>query len=427
MNREAPVTAEMQSFMLQILDTITEGVLALDATHAITYANRAACYLLGYGADELITQNLHTCLQARRRDGSPYPAAESPFAWLARGGAFCFIEDVFWHKDGHALDVELTANPLPAQGGAIVIFRDIAERKGSQAALLKAFQDLDALNLRLDKAHGQLLQNEKLASVGQLAAGMAHEINNPIGFVSSNLSSLEKHVHALLRLIEHYEALEQDGSIPAERLAPLALLKQSIDYAYLRDDVQDLLSESRQGVERVRKIVKSLKDFSREGNEYQWSEIDLHHCLESTLDVLSREFSGRCELQRDYGDIPGVFCLASEINQVLMSVLLNAAQAIADRGRITLRTKRDGEFVVIEIQDTGCGIAADNMPHIFDPFFTTRPVGAGSGLGLSVAYGTVQRHGGDIKIDSAPGAGTTVRIILPIKPRHPPHTGEGAP
>ncbi|GAB2883376.1 hypothetical protein GCM10027046_09870 [Uliginosibacterium flavum] len=400
-----------------LLDTLSEGVLVLDACHTITYSNRAARYLLGYSNAELVGQSLHAHLQSRHRDGTPYPVNESPFSWLHRGGAFCFIEDVFWHKNGSPLDVEITANPLsePAPG-AIVVFRDIAERKNSQAKLLKAFQDLDALNLRLDKAHGQLLQNEKLASVGQLAAGMAHEINNPIGFVSSNLNSLEKHVQALLRLVDHYERLEQDGYIPVAKCEALTLLKQSIDFRYLRDDVQDLLCESRQGVERVRKIVKSLKDFSREGNEYQWSEIDLHHCLESTLDVLSREFNGRCELLRDYGEIPHVFCLASEINQVLMSVLLNAAQAIGERGTISISTHREQDNAIIEITDTGCGIVPEAMPHIFDPFFTTKTIGAGTGLGLSVAYGTIQRHGGNIEIDSSPGKGSTVRISLPIKP-----------
>jgi two-component system, NtrC family, sensor kinase len=402
-------------FMDLLLDTLTEGVLVLDARQHITYTNRAARYMLGYTDAALLGQNLHDFLQAQRRDGTPFPVAESPFSWLRRGGAFCFIESIFWHQDGHALDVEVTATPLNTGDGAIVVFRDIAERKESQATLLKAFQDLDALNKRLDKAHGQLLQNEKLASVGQLAAGMAHEINNPIGFVSSNLGSLDKHVHALLRLIEHYEALEHDGSIASEKLAALALLKQSIDYDYLREDVRDLLNESRQGVERVRKIVKSLKDFAREGNEYQWSEVDLHHCLESTLDVLNREFVDRCEIHRDYGDIPHVLCLASEINQVLMSVLLNAAQAINGHGSISLRTRQHDGKVAITITDTGSGIPEDVMPKIFDPFFTTKAVGAGSGLGLSVAYGSLKRHDGDIKIDSVPGQGTTVCITLPIK------------
>lgn len=412
----------------QLLDTLSEGVLTLDANNVITSSNRAARYMLGYSEAELIGQNLHSFLQAQRRDGSPYPAAESPFAWLVRGGAFCLIEDIFWHKAGHALDVEITANPATADGrGAIVVFRDIAERKTSQSTLLKAYQDLDTLNQRLEKAHGQLLQNEKLASVGQLAAGMAHEINNPIGFVSSNLGSLEKHVHALLRLIDYYAVLETEISFPADKLDALALLKQSIDFDYLREDVQDLLKESRQGVERVRKIVKSLKDFSREGTEYQWSETDLHHSLESTLDVLSREFGERCEIHRDYGDIPHVFCLASEINQVLMSVLLNAAQAIDEQGQIRIKTSREADRVHIDIHDTGCGITPEALQHIFDPFFSTKGVGSGSGLGLSVAYGSIQRHGGDITIESTPGEGTLVRISLPIQPGHAANGPEEAP
>lgn len=416
-----PLLIPPGSLQASLLDTLTEGVLLIDGAHQIHYANRAARCLLGYAQEELCGHNLHSQLQPRQRDGSAYPPGQSPFAWLERGGAFCFIEDILWHRAGHAIDVELTANPLDAaqpELGAIIVFREIAERKANQAALLKAFQDLDSLNARLEKAHGQLLQNEKLASVGQLAAGMAHEINNPIGFVSSNLGSLDKHVHGLLRLLDHYTLLEKEGAIAADKLPGLGLIKENIDFDYLREDVQALLSESRQGVERVRKIVKSLKDFSREGNEYQWSEIDIHHSLESTLDVLSREFAGRCQIERDYGQIPPVFCLGSEINQVFMSVLLNAAQAIETQGWIRLHTAREGEQVLIEISDNGCGISAETLPHVFDPFFTTRAIGSGSGLGLSVAYGTVQRHGGDIQISSEPGQGCCVRILLPIQPAH---------
>lgn len=419
----------MKSVPELLLDTLSEGVLTLDGSNVISACNRAARYMLGYSETELLGQNLHSLLQAQRRDGSPYPPDESPFAWLARGGAFCFIEDIFWHKAGHLLDVEITANPInPAAPGtgSIVVFRDIAERKTSQATLLKAYQDLDSLNQRLEKAHGQLLQNEKLASVGQLAAGMAHEINNPIGFVSSNLGSLEKHVHALLQLIDCYVALESECALPADKREALARIKHAIDFDYLRDDVRDLINESRQGIERVRNIVKSLKDFSHEGTEYQWAETDLHHCLESTLDVLSREFRDRCEIHRDYGEIPRVFCLASEINQVLMSVLLNAAQAISSHGQITIRTSREADRVHIDISDTGCGIAPDAMQHIFDPFFTTKGIGAGSGLGLSVAYGTVQRHGGHITLSSTPGIGTQVRITLPIQPGGQANPGEAA-
>lgn len=415
-----PTFQDSQQFEQQALDTISEGILGLNEHNHICFANRAAIHLLGWSREELMGQEQHALLQAKHRDSSPYPAEQSPLAWLKRGGAFCFIEEVFWRKDGHAIDVEMTGMPLNTNSStacAILSFRDISERKASQSTLLKAFQDLDALNLRLEKAHGQLLQNEKLASVGQLAAGMAHEINNPIGFVSSNLSSLEKHMHALLRLLDHYATLEEDGSILPEKLASLRTLKKSIEFDYLHDDVQDLLHESRQGVERVRKIVKSLKDFSNEGNEYQWAEVDLHHCLESTLDVLSREFDGRIELHRQYGTLPPVFCLASEVNQVLMSVLLNAAQAIDTHGTITLRTLLEDGRAVIEIKDSGTGIAPDVLPHIFDPFFTTRPVGQGTGLGLSVAYGTIKRHGGDIQISSQPGQGTLVRIFLPINPR----------
>jgi two-component system, NtrC family, sensor kinase len=420
---EASSTSQQTGAAL-VLEAMSEGVLGLDRERRITSANRAAQRMLGWTKDDLVGQKLHALLQSQRKDGSPSPESESPLAWLDKGGALYYIEDVFWCKNGCPLDVEISAAVLPEpESGtyAMVVINDISEHKENQSTLLKAFENLEAVNRSLEKAHSQLLQSEKLAAVGQLAAGMAHEINNPIGFVSSNLGSLDKYVSALLRLIDHYEILENDGGILPERMEALNILKKSIEFQYIREDVPELLHESRLGVERIRKIVKSLKDFSHEDSEYQWAETELHRCLDATLDVVRSEFENKCEIHCDYGEIPLVYCLASEINQVFMSVLLNAAQAIEDHGDVHIRTRVDGTRVVIEISDTGCGIPPEIQRRIFDPFFTTKPIGQGSGLGLSEAYGTVQRHGGSIEIDSAPGKGTTVRIFLPVRPYEPVH------
>ena len=268
---------------------------------------------------------------------------------------------------------------------------------------------------QLEEAHNQVLQSEKLASIGQLAAGVAHEINNPIGFVNCNLGTLERHVDGLLRLIDaHERAAEAPGDSAAR--AAVAQLERELELNYLRDDVRDLMRESRDGLDRVKRIVQDLKDFSRVG-ETDWQAADLHACLDSTLNVVWNEIKYRAEVVKHFGHLPEVECMPSQLNQVFMNLLVNAAQAIQGRGTITICTGADeaaGE-VWVSIADTGGGIAPEHLHRIFDPFFTTKPVGQGTGLGLSVSYSIVQKHGGRIEVDSRVGEGTCFRLRLPMR------------
>jgi len=264
----------------------------------------------------------------------------------------------------------------------------------------------------LARVQVQLAQAEKLAAVGQLAAGVAHEINNPVGFVSSNLGTLKRYVDSLFEALAAYEASE--SALPETTRAALAGLKQRIDLAFLREDVGTLITESTQGLQRVSRIVQDLKDFSQlDKAELQWA--NLEHGLDSTLNVVANELKYKADIVKEYGGIPAVECIAAQINQVFMNLLVNAAQAIAERGSITIRTRLAGQdHVCIEVADTGCGIRPEHLKRIFDPFFTTRPVGKGTGLGLSLAYGIIQKHGGSIGVSSEPGVGTTFLITLPI-------------
>lgn len=265
----------------------------------------------------------------------------------------------------------------------------------------------------LARAQSQLVQAEKLAAIGQLAAGIAHEINNPVGFVNSNLGTLKHYVDNLLEVLAAYESSERE--LGSETRNALAELKQRIDLAFLREDAGTLIAESAQGLQRVTHIVQDLKDFSQiDKSEMQWA--NLEQGLDSTLNVLANELKYKAEVVKEYGGIPAVECIASQINQVFMHLLVNAVQAIAERGSITVRTAQpDDDHVRIDIADTGCGIRPEHLKRIFDPFFTTRPVGKGTGLGLSHAYGIVQKHGGSIEVNSEPGLGTTFRITLPIR------------
>lgn len=277
-----------------------------------------------------------------------------------------------------------------------------------QAARIQSLSDM---NKKLAEAQGQLLQSEKMASIGHLAAGVAHEINNPIGFVYSNLGSLEKYIKELFAVLDGYEQAQGD---PA-KLAEVEALKKKVDMGYLKEDVPALMNESRDGISRVKKIVQNLKDFSHvdTSNELQWT--NLHSGIDSTLNIVWNEIKYKAEVNKTYGDIPDIKCLPSELNQVFMNMLVNAAHAIDERGVITIRTGREGDQVWVEIADNGKGIKAEHIKRIFDPFFTTKPVGKGTGLGLSLSYSIVQKHNGHIDVNSEVGKGTAFRVWLPIQ------------
>lgn len=272
---------------------------------------------------------------------------------------------------------------------------------------------LSRLNSQLESAQLHLLQTEKLAAIGQLAAGMAHAINNPIGFILCNLGTLEGYFGELLRMLDAYEGL--NPHLPAEqRLATLYRLKQRTDLPYLRQDVAQLIGESRTGIERVRQIVQNLRDFSRVDHSNQWQAANLEQGLDATLDMLASEFPAGTRVVRQYGQIPEVECLPSQLNQVFLNLLLNAGQAIAGDGLIQVRSGREGERVWIEIEDNGGGIAEEHRSRICEPFFSTKPVGQGSGLGLAVVFGILQSHHGELQVHSAIGQGSRFRLCLPI-------------
>jgi two-component system NtrC family sensor kinase len=281
--------------------------------------------------------------------------------------------------------------------------------------LTRSNDALTHLNQTLRHTQEQLIQSEKLASIGQLAAGVAHEINNPVGYVFSNFSSLERYLGDLFRMLAAYEAAEgQLAGTPAA--ATLAALRQEIELEYLKDDVPALMAESREGISRVRKIVQDLKDFSHVDARKEWEWSDLHKGLDSTLNIVNNEIKYKADVVKEYGTLPLVQCLASELNQVFMNLLVNAAHAIdKPRGTIHLRTGCTGPQVWVEVEDDGSGIAPDHLTRIFDPFFTTKPVGKGTGLGLSLSYGIVQKHGGRIEVDSVVGRGTRFRVVLPVE------------
>lgn len=290
-----------------------------------------------------------------------------------------------------------------------------SELAAQNLRLQQAYDELKDSHQRLAETQAQLLQSEKMASVGVLAAGVAHEINNPIGFVSSNLASLEEYVTQLIAVITAYAPADRLlGEAAPHLLQAIEQAKARAELDFLKEDLPALLGESRDGLARVTKIVQDLKDFSHVG-EPVWQLAYLNDELDSTLNIVAHEIKYKATLSKDYGTIPEIECLPMELNQVFVNLLVNAGQAIAERGKIHVATGVDKDEVWVEIADSGSGIAPEHLAHIFDPFFTTKPVGVGTGLGLSLSYATVQKHHGRIEVRSTPGAGTTFRVRLPLR------------
>ncbi len=281
---------------------------------------------------------------------------------------------------------------------------------------------------RLEDTQTQMIQSEKMASIGQLAAGVAHEINNPTGYVSSNLKTLCDYQKDIGHLIEKYQSLVErfsngkgkralDGD-DIKAIEAIKAFEEDIDIGFLLEDIDDLIGDCREGADRIKKIVQDLKDFAHPGED-KLQSMDINRGLESTLNVVNNEVKYKATVHKDFGDIPMVKAYPQQLNQVFMNILVNAAQAIEKKGDIFIVTRTKDDCVEIGISDTGCGIDPKHITRIFDPFFTTKDVGKGTGLGMNIAYNIVKKHEGTIDVRSKPGKGTHFTIRIPTEKVRP--------
>jgi signal transduction histidine kinase len=261
--------------------------------------------------------------------------------------------------------------------------------------------------VKLDEATKRLVQSEKLASLGELAAGVAHEINNPVGYVSSNLTTLQKYLAVYEKVLD----------APAADSSEMAALKKKLNYAFIRDDLQNLVKETQEGVGRVKTIIQDLKDYARTNAATHYVASDIQVGLKSTLNIARIQLKNKTDVRLELGKLPLVECAPAQIDQVFLNLIVNAAQAMPEgkMGLIDIRTDCNDKLVWIEVKDNGSGIPPDVLKKIFDPFFTTKDPGTGTGLGLSVSQNIIQQHGGTLTVDSTVGVGTTFKITLPIK------------
>jgi signal transduction histidine kinase/DNA-binding response OmpR family regulator len=351
-----------------------------------------------------------------------------------------FFIDRFQDEKGNAVIKEHTALPVMDDDGRVmtvtVVSRDVTEShqrneeiKNLNEKLRKISSELIKKNLKLEKAlenlertQAQMLRSEKMASIGQLAAGVAHEINNPTGFVSSNLQTLSDYQQDFSQLIEEYQQLKTTlRGLPADQLpqsvsdllTQVETTEENVDIAYIKEDVNDLISDCREGTERIKKIVQDLKHFAHPGED-KLKETDINSGIVSTLNVAKNELKYKATIVKDLGQVPIIQAHPQQLNQVFMNILVNAAQAIEKTGEIHITTATVDGMVEIRISDTGCGIPKENLNKIFDPFFTTKDVGKGTGLGMNIAYNIINKHDGDIQVESELGKGTTFIMRLPV-------------
>jgi signal transduction histidine kinase len=290
-----------------------------------------------------------------------------------------YTESVLRNAEGREIPVAVTSQMLP-------------DRRGLDFAHLVVIRDLrEVAALR-----SQLVTSGRLAAIGQLAAGIAHEINNPMAFVRTNLS--------LLR--EHWESLQKDPMPDPEERSRVFV------------EGEELLEESLEGVARACAIVRDINNFSHAGSGRR-EHVDLHALLQNVLRVAAPHLHGSLDVECDFAPVPTAWGASQELKQVFLNLVLNAAQAMGSEGRLRVTTRREAEHVLVQVSDNGCGIPEGSMEKVFDPFFTTKPVGEGTGLGLFISYQIVRNHGGDLTVESNPGDGTTVTVRLPVRPTHP--------
>ncbi|HCU92821.1 MAG TPA: hypothetical protein DHU96_08805, partial [Actinobacteria bacterium] len=428
-----------------IFENAAEGIFQSTCGGRFLSCNPAAATILGYATPEDLIESVVDI----ERQLYVRPERRRELCGLLRQGrSVKNFEVEFYRKDGTRQWVLLNIRPVLNEQGEILyvdgIIQDIAERKRAEMALQALNEELEqrvevrtgeleqanhelrqltsgleSALTELKSAQSRILQQEKMASIGQLAAGVAHEINNPMGFIISNLNSLRKYTEKIATFMDLQAGavevlLTRSGG--KDITDNLEKQKNVLKLDFIMEDLGQLIKESLEGAERVKTIVQNLKSFSRlDESEFKIAEIN--EGIENTINMVWNEIKYKAVLKKEYGNIPQIYCNLGQLNQVFMNLLVNAAQSIETQGEFGVKTSSDDENVSITISDTGSGIPAENLSRIFEPFFTTKEVGQGTGLGLSIAYDIVKKHYGEFHVQSEVGKGTTFTINLPIAGR----------
>ena len=436
----ANILIESRNKLKIVFDSLQEEIVAIDDKFRIVSVNNAFLKNTGTTFKEIIGKY---CFKDENGSNIPVCGREvkSLVKKVIESGMPQHSLDTYADKYGEKRYKRMNCLPVKDEAGKIfqlvIVLKDITDDKIKEEkikALNKRLQEtsdeikvkneeLEYTLKRLKDTQAQILQAEKMASVGQLAAGIAHEINNPTGFVSSNLKTLIDYIDDISRLIKQYRMLitdlkdnaagEKTASSIEKRVNQIAGIEEEIDLDFIMDDIMDLINDCREGTKRIKKIVLDLKDFAHPGED-KLQATDINKGIESTLNVVWNELKYKATVTKEYGDLPLIKCYPQQLNQVFMNIFVNAAQAIEKRGEIRILTQADNGSVEVRISDTGVGISKENISKIFEPFFTTKEVGKGTGLGMNIAYNIIKKHKGTIDVESEVGKGATFTIRIPV-------------
>ncbi len=383
------------------MDCVQDFVILLNSEGCIRRLNRPLVEFCALPFGEILGQEFTPFLAAQNFENIANPAEPNLNEYVHGPSGRTFVMRTYPLVTGQ-------------QEMKVVTLHDITQRKFAAMQLTEKNKELEKAFSELKVTQSHLLQQEKMASVGQLAAGVAHEINNPVGFVTSNINTMGKYLQKIGEFMELQNKFVKKYCPDEDKVKTLQDYARKMKIDFIVADTKDLISESLDGVERVKKIVMNLKNFSRV-DQAERARANINDCLDETINIAWNELKYKCTMNKEYGDLPLTKCYPQQLNQVFMNIMVNAAQAIDKQGEITVKTWSEDDTIFVSISDTGAGIAKEKISRIFEPFFTTKDVGQGTGLGLSISYDIiVSKHGGDISVESEEGKGTTFIITLPV-------------
>ncbi|MCK5580171.1 MAG: PAS domain S-box protein [Candidatus Omnitrophica bacterium] len=446
-----------RDYVDNIIANIADSLIVLSPEGKIKTVNRATLNLLSYDETELIEKNADFLFEEKLQ------FSRVQLEKLNKGGSLINYETIYKTKHGKHIPVLLSGAVLKDEHknitNIVCIAKDITNRKKAEEKIEQAqaelklsneqlaanecalknmlydmrkaheelrdkekslnitLANLESSNKQLKDAQSQLIQSEKLASLGQLSAGVAHEINNPLGFISNNIAILEEYVDSYSQVLQATNLLRK--SVESRNIdkavsvvEEIKGLEEKLNFGFILGDINSLVEQSKNGIMRIEKIVKDLKTFARK-DEGQLDLNNIEEILDGVISIVWNEIKYAAELKKEYGGVPLIRCNAQKLGQVFINLLINAAQSIKGKGEIAIKTYTEGDYACVEIADTGCGIPKEHIDKIFDPFFTTKEVGKGTGLGLSIGYDIIKQHGGEMDVVSEPGVGTKFIVKIP--------------
>lgn len=419
---------ELELSFKALTNSAKYGIISINENKVIEYSNPAASKISGYPEDELYgaiidkifvtPSEFYDCLELYIKDKF--------FNKDIRDSQDPVLEILIKKKNNDQIYTEITISSYEIFNVVhfVILIQDITLRKNAENDLLNSKEQLKNQNKNLEdalsslqKVQDQLIHSEKMASLGQLTAGIAHEINNPLTFVSSNIKRFNEYFNDINSVLDKWRLSGKSAFNNNEgknKLDELMEMEKQIDLEFIRQDFTDLMKYNLNGIERIKNIVQQLRGFSY-SEDIVLSEEDINTAMEETLMLVWNEVKYKAEIIKNYGKLPSVVCNVGELKQVFINLLINAVNAIKEKGQLIIDTFSLKDYVFIRISDNGCGIPAENITKIFDPFFTTKSLNMGTGLGLWVCMSIIKKHNGLINVTSELGKGSTFEIKLPLK------------